>query len=145
MKALQEQGYRIGDLCAAFGVSRSGYHRARTAAPSARACKDAQIEAELREVHQQSRGTYGRPRLMIALRRRGQRHSAKRIARLMRTCGLRGVRRGRFRPQTTEEAEGNSGGWRMGEQRAGTRTRSHPTGSGIRLHLPRRTRSGSRT
>ena len=37
MKALQEQGYRIGDLCAAFCVSRSGYHRARTAAPSARA------------------------------------------------------------------------------------------------------------
>ena len=123
MKALQEQGYRIGDLCAAFGISRSGYHRARTAAPSARACKDAQIAAELRALHCQSRGTYGRPRLTMALRQRGQRHSAKRVARLMRSQGLRGVRRGRFRPQTTEEAEGNSGGWRTGEPTAGTRTR----------------------
>ena len=107
MKALQEQGCRIGDLCAAFGVSRSGYHRARTAAPSARACKDAQLAAELRELHRQSRGTYGRPRLTIAWRQRGWRHSPKRVARLLRSLGLRGVRRGRFRPQTTDSRHEN--------------------------------------
>ena len=107
MKALQEQGYRIGDLCAAFGVSRSGYHRWRTAAPSARAGKDAQLTAELRELHRQSRGTYGRPRLTQALRQRGQRCAAKRVARLMRSAGLRGVRRGRFRPQTTDSRHEN--------------------------------------
>jgi transposase InsO family protein len=102
MKALQEQGYRIGDLCAAFGVSRSGYHRARTAAPSARVRKDAQLAAQLRELHRQSRGTYGRPRLTRALRQGGWRHSPKRVARLLRSLGLRGVQRGRFRPQTTD-------------------------------------------
>ena len=83
MKALQEQGYRIGDLCAAFGVSRSGYHRGRTAEPCARAGKDAELAGQLRELHRQSRGTYGRPRLTAALRPRGQRCSAKRVARLM--------------------------------------------------------------
>ena len=88
MKALQEQGYRIGDLCAAFGVSRSGYHRGRTAEPCARARKDAQLAAQLRELHRQSRGTYGRPRLTQALRQRG-------------------VRRGRFRPQTTDSQHEN--------------------------------------
>lgn len=90
MKALQSQ-YRIGDLCAAFGVSRSGYHRWRTGAPCARV----------------RRGTYGRPRLTIALRQRGQRHSAKRVARLMGSLGLRGVLRGRFRPQTTDSRHDN--------------------------------------
>jgi len=107
MKALHHD-YRIGDLCAAFGVSRSGYHRWRTAAPSARACKDGQLAEQLRELHGQSRGTYGRPRLTMALRQRGQRHSAKRIARLMRALGLRGVRRGRFRPQTTDSRHENA-------------------------------------
>ena len=102
MKALQEQGYRIGDLCAAFGVSRSGYHRWRTAAPSARAGKDAQLATHLRSLHAASRDTYGRPRLMQALRQQGQCCSGKRVARLMRSLGLRGVRRGRFRPQTTD-------------------------------------------
>lgn len=101
MKALSGQ-YRITDLCAALGVSRSGYHRWRTAGPSARAQEDARLSQQLQELHAQSRRTYGRPRLWAALRERGQRHSPKRIARLMRTLGLSGVRRGRFRPQTTE-------------------------------------------
>ena len=106
MKALHRE-HGIGDRCAAFGVSRSGYHRWRTAAPSARACKDAQLSKALRQLHEQSRGTYGRPRLTSALRQRGQRHSAKRVARLMRSAGLRGVRRGRFRPQTTDSRHDN--------------------------------------
>ena len=106
MKAMQSD-YRIGDLCTAFGVSRSGYHRWRTAAPCARAGQDAQITLRLRELHAQSRGTYGRPRLTMALRQRGARHSPKRIARLMRLHGLRGVRRGRFRPQTTDSRHEN--------------------------------------
>jgi len=105
MKALAGQ-YRIGDLCAAFGVSRSGYHRWRTAQASARSREDALIGEQLRVLHAQSRGLYGRPRLCAALRRAGRRHSPKRIGRLMRTLGLSGVRRGRFRPQTTDSRHG---------------------------------------
>jgi putative transposase len=106
MKTLQAD-YRIGDLCVAFGVSRSGYHRWRVAPPCARLRKDAQLAQALREIHQQSRATYGRPRLTIALRRRGQCCSPKRVARLMRVHGLCGVRRGRFRPQTTDSRHEN--------------------------------------
>lgn len=101
MKALQGQ-YRIGDLCAAFGVSRSGYHRWCTAPASVQMREDALLGEQLRRLHVQSRGTYGRPRLCAALRQAGRRHSPKRIGRLMRTLGLRGVRRGRFCPQTTD-------------------------------------------
>jgi putative transposase len=103
MKSLQSD-YRIGDLCAAFGVSRSGYHRWRTAPASGRAREDALIGEELRRAHARSRGTYGRPRLCAALRRAGRHHSSKRIGRLMRELGLRGVRRGSFRPQTTDSS-----------------------------------------
>ena len=106
MKTLQA-AYRIGDLCAAFAVSRSGYHRWRYAAPCARAGKDAQLAVRLRALHTASRDTYGRPRLTQALRQEGQRCSAKRVARLMRSLGLRGVRRGRFRPQTTDRRQAN--------------------------------------
>ena len=106
MKTLQAH-YRIADLCAAFAVSRSGYHRWRTARPCARARKDARLAKILRALHVQSRGTHGRPRLTSALRQHGQRHSAKRVARLMRSLGLRGVQRGRFRPQTTDSRHEN--------------------------------------
>ena len=94
--------YRLGDLCAAFGVSRSGFHRFQTAQPCRRAREDAQLADLLCELHDHSRKTYGRPRLTIALRHRGRRHSPKRVARLMRARGLRGVQRGRFKPQTTD-------------------------------------------
>lgn len=101
MKTMQGE-YRIGDLCQAFEVSPSGYHRWRTARPSARASKDAQLAEQLRELHQQSRGTYGRPRLTQGLRAKGESCSSKRVGRLMRQQGLRGVRRGRYRVQTTQ-------------------------------------------
>jgi putative transposase len=104
MKTLQGE-YPIGDLCAAFEVSRSGFHRWRTAEPCQRAREDARISEALCEVHRQSRGTYGRPRLVAALRQRGYRCSPKRVARLMRACKVRGVQRGSFRPQTTQSAD----------------------------------------
>ena len=104
MKTLQGE-YAIGELCAAFDVSRSGFHRWRTAEPCERAREDARISELLRAVHRQSRGTYGRPRLVAALRQRGYRCSPKRVARLMRACKLRGVQRGIFRPQTTQSAD----------------------------------------
>lgn len=141
MKALQGQ-YRIGALCATFGVSRSGYHRWRTAEASARTREDALLSQTLSTLHAQSHGTYGRPRLCAALRRAGRRHSPKRIARLMRTLGLRGVQRGGFRPQTTEEAEGNRGGWRTGEQAAATPSSACPIGCSAPRHRARTTSSG---
>jgi putative transposase len=104
MKTLQRE-YRIGDLCAAFMVSRSGYHRWRTAPPSQRAGEDARLSEQLRQLHEQSEGTYGGPRLRAALRQRGQRVGPKRVARLMRGLGLRGVQRGRFRPRTTQSGD----------------------------------------
>jgi transposase InsO family protein len=104
MKALQGE-YRVGDLCKAFEVSRSGYHRWRTAGAGARAREDARIAQTLREIHQGSRGTYGRPRLTAALRTRGFHCSQKRVGKLMRSLGLKGVRRGKFRPQTTQSAD----------------------------------------
>jgi transposase InsO family protein len=101
MKTFQSE-YRVADMARAFAVSVSGYYRWKAAKPSVRALKDAQIAETLGLVHRQSRGLYGRPRLTMALCHRGQRHSPKRVARLMRAQGLRGVQRGRFRPQTTD-------------------------------------------
>jgi putative transposase len=104
MKTLQGE-YAIKDLCASFDVSRSGFHRWRTAEPCERSHEDTHLSEVLCEVYRQSRGTYGRPRLVAALRQRGYHCSPKRVARLMRASKLRGVQRGVFRPQTTQSAD----------------------------------------
>lgn len=100
MKCL-EGDHAITALCAAFSVSRSGYYRWRNAGPTARADEDARLTVELKKLHAQSRGTYGRPRLLIGLHEQGERVSGRRVSRLMKSAGLRGVRRGGYRPRTT--------------------------------------------
>jgi transposase InsO family protein len=101
MKTL-EAHHPITTLCAAFDVSRSGYYRWRAPKPSVRGGEDARLKIEIKNLHSQSRGTYGRPRLLAGLRRAGQGTSGRRVARLMRELGLRGVRKGGYRPRTTD-------------------------------------------
>jgi putative transposase len=101
MKTL-ERSYPVTTLCAAFAVSRSGYYRWRAPKLAGRVGEDARLKNEIKALHTESRGTYGRPRLLAGLRRGGQFTSGRRVARLMRELGLRGVRKGGYRPRTTE-------------------------------------------
>src|SRR5947209_18195586 len=93
-------------LCKAFCVSRSGYYqwRERPNQPGPRAREDQELAEQIREVHQQSHGTYGTPRLHVELRERGCHHSRKRIDRIRRELGLCGRQKRRYRPQTTDSS-----------------------------------------
>lgn len=89
--------YQVKRLCQLVEVSRSGYYRWAGAAPSPRAVADAELLEEIRRIHTESRCTYGAPRVHGQLRRRGLRVGCKRVARLMRTDGLMGVHKRRWR------------------------------------------------
>lgn len=93
--------YSISQLCAAFGVKRSGYHAWVKAPPSQRERADAALQDKICRVHAQHRGRYGAPRLQRELAAQGARHGCKRIARLMRAAGLQGLCARRFVPRTT--------------------------------------------
>jgi len=58
----------------------------------------------IRQIHAESRGTYGRPRVHAALQAEGIHIGEERVARLMKAAGLRGVSR-RKRPSTTTREE----------------------------------------
>ena len=81
----------VSRLCRTVGVNRSGYRKWRGRPPSARDEADAELLTAIRAVHEQSRSTYGAPRVHGQLRRRGVRVGRKRVARLMRDAGLAGV------------------------------------------------------
>ena len=102
MKAHQAN-FGIRAMAHRLEVSTSGYYAWLKRPPSARAKEDAVLTARVREIHEESRGTYGAPRIHRALAREGIRVGCKRVARLMRECGLAGVCRGR-RPKTTRRA-----------------------------------------
>jgi putative transposase len=90
----------VARACRVLRVSRSGYYQWLHAEPSARSIDDAVLAAEIKEVFHEHRGRYGAPRIRRALRRRGVRPSKKRVARVMRTLGLRGHTPRRFRKTT---------------------------------------------
>lgn len=83
--------YRITDLCRVAGVSRSSYYAWRSRPLSTRAVENAALLVAIREIHEESRRTYGAPRIKGQLRRRGIRVSRHRVARLMARHGLVGV------------------------------------------------------
>jgi putative transposase len=82
-------------LCAVLGVSRAGYYAWKDRPASARQRRDGELAAVIDQVHAESHGTYGWPRVHAELRHRGVRVSRKRVARLMRRAGLSGMVRRR--------------------------------------------------
>jgi len=96
--------YHLRALCRAFEVSPSGYYqsRKRQAAPAPRLQQDQQLTRQIVRLHQQSRQTYGAPRIQVALQRAGLQHGRNRIARLMREQNICGRQKKRFRMVTTE-------------------------------------------
>ena len=88
-------------LCRVLDVSRSGYFAWRNRPPAARARADHALTEQIRQIHAHSRQTYGSPRVRAALRERGEAVGRRRVARLMRRAGLRGVHGQRRRIRTT--------------------------------------------
>jgi len=96
--------YSILTLCAHLEVSPSGYYdwQKRQANPSPRAVENQTLLREISQIHALSRQTYGSPRIVDALRKKGRRHGRNRIAHLMQQAGLCGRQKGRYRVQTTD-------------------------------------------
>lgn len=89
-------------LCQLLGVSPSGYYRWCQRRPSKRQREDAVLAVRIAAAHRSSRKTYGAPRIVEDLREEGIRTSKRRCARLMRAQGLRGKKKNRGRPRTTD-------------------------------------------
>ena len=87
-------------MCRVLGVSPSGYYAWSSRGPSLRAVTNGRLRERMREIHQLSRETYGRPRMQAELRDEGWGVNHKRVARLVKLEGLEGAsRRRKWRTQ----------------------------------------------
>jgi transposase InsO family protein len=88
---IHQYGQKLGIkyLCTWLKVSRSGYYAWRCRAISSRELANKELLTYIHRVFENSRQTYGSPRVFHALKREGIRVSEKRVARLMRENGLR--------------------------------------------------------
>ena len=94
MRANQAE-HAVTTMCRVLGVSPSGYYAWRGRGRCSRARCDEELHSTIQSIHQESRGTYGVPRVHAELVAGGWRVSRKRVARLMHEAGLVGVSRRR--------------------------------------------------
>ncbi|MFH8378984.1 IS3 family transposase [Streptomyces cyaneofuscatus] len=103
-----QRRHGVKRLCDTLGLARSSFYywRRTSAARAARQVVEAGIAARIRKAHQDSDGTYGAPRITAELRDEGgPAVNHKRVARIMRTIGLEGVRlRRRHRTTVADQA-----------------------------------------
>lgn len=89
-----QRRYGVKRLCTILGIARSSFYywRRTAAARVARQAAGAKLAARIRTVHRASDGTYGVPRITAELRENGETVNHKRVARVMKTIGLAGLR-----------------------------------------------------
>jgi putative transposase len=77
-------------MCELHGVTRSGFYAWSQRQPSQRQQDDQYLRERISQIHSDSRGFYGSPRVAGQLRLDGQVVGKRRVARLMRQAGLQG-------------------------------------------------------
>jgi putative transposase len=77
-------------MCELHGVTRSGFYAWCKRLPSRRKQLDQVLLARVKQIHADSRGYYGSPRVAGQLRLDGHAVGKRRVARLMRQAGLQG-------------------------------------------------------
>jgi transposase InsO family protein len=97
----EKANFPVAALCRVLKVTRQGYYAFRSRpAPELRP-REIAFREEVRQIHAESRGTYGSPRVLHALKSRGVSVSKRRVEQTLRALGLCARVRRRFR-QTTK-------------------------------------------
>ena len=86
-------------MCRCLKVSPSGYYDWEKRPASPRKIDNDRLLGRIREIHEDSRGTIGVPRMHEDLSEEGEAASKNRIARLMASAGLQGWPRKKKRGQ----------------------------------------------
>lgn len=88
--------FPVGKMCQVFGVSRSGFYDWLHRLPSERDNENRMLVFQIRRIHEQSKASYGSPRMTDELKAQGFTPSRQRVARLMKQQGLRAVHAKKF-------------------------------------------------
>ena len=97
------EGFPTKAACRVAEVSRQEFYdwsSRQGAGPSPSQLAEVELIGEIKQIHAESGGAYGSPRVTAELRRRGRRVNRKRVCRLMRANGICGIykrRRPRWR------------------------------------------------
>ena len=97
----QRAHYALSEMCPVLTVSISGYRAWKRGGKADRSrLTDAQLLALIRAIHDELKGAYGSPRMVLELRARDFSASKTRVERLMREHGIRARHKRKFKVTT---------------------------------------------
>ncbi len=95
-----EKEFSLERMSKMLNVSRSGYYQFMKSKPSKQAYENESLLVKIKKIHEDSRQTYGSPRIHAELGSAGEICSRKRVARLMKKAGLQAKMKKRFKLTT---------------------------------------------
>lgn len=100
IEAEKAAGHSVNRACVLLEVSRAAFYQRINPTPTARQVDDAELTTRICRIHQDSKGTYGYPRVTAELRRQGHCVGRRRVRRLMCRAGLEGRAKKKWRATT---------------------------------------------
>jgi putative transposase len=100
------QEHSVKRMCQLLAVTRSGYYAWRPERTKRRELANRVLVEQIRAEYKNSRKTYGSPRILAALWRKGIACGRHRVARLMRREGISPEKRHKWHPVTTQRQPG---------------------------------------
>lgn len=104
----EHQGeFAVRDLCRMLRVSTSRFYAWVTAPIGRRQTYHDELARQIQQVHRESRGVYGSPRITSLLQTRGVKVCRNTVAKVMKQRQIQAKKRKRFVPRTTDSAHGH--------------------------------------
>ena len=99
----ERASFPVTAMARVLAVTPQGYYAFEKRPPSARVQAEAELCADVRQIFEESRATYGSPRVLRELRLRGCKTSKRRVERALRGMGLTPPTPRRHRKTTTRD------------------------------------------
>jgi len=90
-------------MCQIFEVSRSGYYNWLNRPISNRKKSDHDLKEKIIKIHDQSKRTYGSPRIYKKLKQQGYKLGKKKVERIMKEEGIQAIHKRKFRVTTDSD------------------------------------------
>src|SRR5262245_38329638 len=101
----ERSGFSVRRMARLLGVSTSGFYawrrRCNVSEPTERQQRRADLAVKILDIHAETDGTYGSPRLTDELRCRGEVVNEKTVAAIMASIGIEGISPRTFKVRTT--------------------------------------------
>ena len=100
-----ESIYPVKKMAETFRIPRSQYYKWLNSKPCSRELRDQELLVIIKKSHEESRETYGSPRVFKDIKKKGIKTSKKRVARLMQRNDLKGAQKRKFKVTTNSDHE----------------------------------------